>query len=71
MISGTFPAATASGLMRQTVISFFPSESSEKKNIINHYCFYYVTAGTRIGKKKALQTVIVTSDFYSIFKCGK
>lgn len=31
MISGTFPAATASGLMRQTVISFFPSESSEKK----------------------------------------
>lgn len=33
MISGTFPAATASGLMRQTVISFFPSESSEKKKI--------------------------------------
>lgn len=27
MISGTFPAATASGLMRQTVTSFLPSEN--------------------------------------------
>lgn len=65
MISGTFPAATASGLMRQTVISFFPSESSEKKNT-NYYCFYYFTADIRIGRKKSVKQLLIKATFKSL-----
>ena len=43
MISGTFPAATASGLMRQTVTSFLPSENEWlNKKIKKHYCKLWV-----------------------------
>ena len=38
MMSGTLPAATASGLMRQTVTSFLPSENEWfNKKIKKHY----------------------------------